>query len=315
MHHWVPIPGPDFKGTYILATDQLPATSAVLFVHGFLGDAHETWVDFHGRIDEENCWDQTDFYFFQYRSFRDSVNRSADRLLDLVALLEKPPTAWFAVPETRQLGPIDIRDEGTQYQDLVLVGHSLGGVVLREAILRLARIYEKKLKQLQARGTPSPQLMDDGERQEDYLHDIAALRGAVTPPDPPLLLKASLRLFAPAIGGARLAGLKGVALRLGGLSGLAQASLGGSPSYAELQWSQGLLPELKQETEDLGRRFPLLRALRADVLWGEVDDIVVEREYSIDERQGSMKGKDHVSVCKPTTDYRQPLDLVSRGEV
>jgi hypothetical protein len=156
------------------------------------------------------------------------------------------------------------------------------------------------------------------EEQEEYCQHLAELGSAVRPPEPPWLLEAPLRLFAPAIGGARVAGVKGVALRLGGVSGLAQAFLGGSASFAELQWSQGLLPELKRETEELGGQFPGLSALRADVLWGEVDDIVVEREYSYDRRRGGPKGaigKDHVSVCKPTAGYRQPLDLVSRGDV
>jgi hypothetical protein len=47
VHHRVPIP--DFPGSYALAADAERVETAIVFVHGFLGDAFRTWVDFRFR--------------------------------------------------------------------------------------------------------------------------------------------------------------------------------------------------------------------------------------------------------------------------
>jgi hypothetical protein len=145
---------------------------------------------------------------------------------------------------------------------------------------------------------------------------VAALArsGAAAAPIP-WMLGGALRLFAPAISGARPARLLGLALRLGGIGALARAVLGASPSYAYMRPETGLLGDLREKTEELARRFPDLRAFSADVLWAERDDVVEDRDYFCDRTRGRAPGKNHVTVCKPTGDYRQPLDLVNRGEL
>jgi pimeloyl-ACP methyl ester carboxylesterase len=291
VHHFVSIS--EFPGSYLLAADVGPVETAVVFVHGFLGDAYLTWVDFQSRIDQESWWESVDLYFLDYDSFGESVGHSADVLSRLVERLGKAPADWFEVSaeslprEIRDsLGPFRLRSGATEYKQLVLVGHSLGGVVLRQTILSYAKRYIARLEEPGAVGVPVP-----------------------------IMLEAPLRLFAPAISGARTAGIAGIVMRLGGIRGFARAWLGGSPSYAELQPDGGVVGPLREETQTLATRFPDFKAFRADVLWAGRDDFVVDREYFRDHSCGRAEGKDHVSVCKPCLGYRQPLDLVTRGQI
>jgi pimeloyl-ACP methyl ester carboxylesterase len=287
VHHFIPIP--EFPESYLLAADLEPAETAVVFAHGFLGDAYGSWVDFQTRIDRESWWARVDLYFVQYDSFGDSVSGGADVLFKLVEFLEKPPAHWFEVPEEsmppmirESLGRFRLRSEATNYQQLVLVGHSQGGVVLREMILRHARSYVAQLENATSASVPVPRI-----------------------------LEAALRLFAPAISGARPAGLVGIAMRILGVGGLARLMLSFSPSYAELLPQGGVVGDLRAKTEMLAKRFPAVNAFRADVLWAEHDNIVIDREYFSDRNHGRVAGEHHQSVCKPRLGYRRPLDLVT----
>lgn len=285
MHHKIYLS--EFPGSYLLAAEAEAVETAIVFVHGFLGDAFDTWVDFQSSIDRDDGWEHADLYFFQYDSFNDSVGASVAALRRFLARVEQAPEDWFQVPAQDlpavirdTLGGFRLRDGPTAYRQLVLVAHSLGGIVVRQAIVLQAADDRKRVAQA---GTAAA----------------------------PALLRARLSLFAPAINGARSAGLFGVALRLRGLAGLA---LGASPSYQELLPQTGVVGRLRQRTEELAKSFPHLPAFQAEVLWAGRDDIVVDADvYAADCNHGRAAGTDHVSVCKPGHTYRRPLDLVIRG--
>lgn len=313
MHHAIQIP--EHEGSYVLATDSSEGVeTAVIFVHGFLGDAYKTWVDFQGRVEEEE-WASADLYFWQYDSFRASIPASAARFLDFAEEVQQAPEEWFRVPPEsvpgavrHALGALEpLRTGTTSYRRLVLVGHSLGGVVLREAIKDCARVYERALAELVRQPEDGSSEGLEGLRKK-------MLEGE-RPPAVPLLLQAELRLFAPAIAGARPAGLAGLALEFGGVRRVAQLFLGFSRSFKELKPEMGLVGDLREKTEAYARKFQWLGAFVADVLWGEDDDIVIPRSYHQDRDRERVRDKNHSSVCKPGDKYRKPLDLVVRGDV
>ena len=293
MHHKIYLT--EFPESYVLAAEAEPVETAILFVHGFLGHAFDTWVDFQSSIDREAGWESADLYFLQYKSFADSVDASVYRFHRFLKRVEQAPEDWFEL-KAEDLPPViretlrgyRLRSGPTSYRRLLLVGHSLGGVVMRRAIVDEASEYCKRL-----------------EKEAGTEQNVSA----------PALLQAPVRLFAPAISGARISGAPGVALRLGGLGRLARLVLGFSPSYQDLLPGSTIVPNLQKDTTELAQRFPQLPAFRADILWADRDDIVTDQKYFWDKNCGRAAGTNHVSVCKPRRSYRQPLDLVTSGEV
>lgn len=105
---------------------------AVLFIHGFTGDAIKTWADFHELLPGTPSFDGYDLYFYGYDGLRVQVNASAnlfrtflDRMLGQTEdfLVSNLP---FVVPD---------RGPGFAYDRLLIVGHSLGAVISRRALL------------------------------------------------------------------------------------------------------------------------------------------------------------------------------------
>lgn len=141
----------DYVGSYAsLSVSQ--SDTAVVFVHGFWGDSVSTWRNFQTLIDSSPPYakiaDRTDFYFYDFKTRKDTVNghssefqkfmhkvfplaerklfgevHSSARLLNrmLRSVLSKLPPSEITFPRN--------------YTNLVLVGHSLGGVIVRRALL------------------------------------------------------------------------------------------------------------------------------------------------------------------------------------
>lgn len=295
MHHAAEIP--EFPGSYALFSDSAATRTAAVFVHGFMGDAAGTWRDFQGLIeDDAGNWNDVDLFFFDYDSFGRSVTGSAELLGRFVTgiLARQIELMSVAVPDDDAYGGLSgrrfrLRATASEYENLWLLGHSLGGLVLR-ALIRSG--MKSALK-----------------RSEAELADV-------TKPAP-ALLRARLRLFAPAISGARPARLLGLALRLGGLGSVARAVLGGSPSYLEMQQGSELLDVVRNDTTKWAEdeRFERLTSLRAAIVWAERDDVVSDIEYRKDtNRPPRPPGSNHLSVCKPRRDYLDPLDFGANGK-
>jgi pimeloyl-ACP methyl ester carboxylesterase len=103
-----------------------PADSALVFVHGFHGDATGTWVQFQSLLQEEANCKSRDLLFFGYHSWRRPTASSASSLMNLlVALVDKPESidGWPA------------RAKNTKYRRILVVAHSLGAIVCRLAFL------------------------------------------------------------------------------------------------------------------------------------------------------------------------------------
>lgn len=294
MHHWVDLSPWGHGKSYGLLADSKEIETAVVFVHGFLGDPAETWQEFQTLVDaHSNFWPNTDLFFFAYDSFRNSVSESAVDVQKFINWVLEPPRELFEIQAGSLPGwmrasveKVTLREESNRYKKLTLVGHSLGGLVLRKAVWDAAKGHKEAKR-----------------RQEDVT--------------PNTILTASIRLFAPALLGARPADLLGLAYELAGLKAVVQAFLGMSKSYLEMKQGSNFLTVVREGTEDMARSFTDLTALRADVLWATSDSVVIDTEYLVDRNCDPLRehvaGTNHVTVCKPTTGYLAPIQMVSHG--
>ena len=64
---------------------------AVVFIHGFGGHPHKTWVHFQSLCHQGAWWDGADLYFFNYRSVRDHIQDSSMRLKRFVESIAQEP--------------------------------------------------------------------------------------------------------------------------------------------------------------------------------------------------------------------------------
>jgi pimeloyl-ACP methyl ester carboxylesterase len=269
-HSPYPIPG---LPQWVLHVSHTKTRRLIVFVHGFGGHAVNTWDEFpqSGRIG--HWWQEADMLFVGYASTKENATSVADRLnAELPNFYPRP----FA-PAMR-VGEVDARDEIEPYEELLLVGHSLGGLIIRRALKQAAQQWV-----FSPAGTPLP-----------------------------AILNAQMRLFSPASAGFRPAGFAGFLKAMTGIWGLAELRLRMSSAYWDLQPSSSLIIDTRRETEDLFARTGLT-ALQARILWANPDNIVRAEEYAIDPYRSSAHGRTHVTVCKPDATYTRPWQFVETG--
>jgi alpha-beta hydrolase superfamily lysophospholipase len=168
------------------------------------------------------------------------------------------------------------------YRELVLVGHSLGGVIVRRALVDEALLWLEQRK------------AEPGARR-------------------PALLDAQVRLFSPASAGFRPAGWLGL-WHASCLWSVANARLRRASAYTDLQPQSPLLVETRRRTEQaVAAREPDLRALQAFILWANPDNVVLAERYDTDHVDEAVDHTDHRSVCKPGEVYRDPWRFVETG--
>jgi pimeloyl-ACP methyl ester carboxylesterase len=107
--------------------------AAVVFVHGFLGSATGTWPEFTQIVQnaDEKAFHSVDFYFFGYYTLLRSASFSGGKL---EILLQRVMTKPLSMMNTT-LGTSFERPEGFQYNQLIVVAHSLGAMVSRFALI------------------------------------------------------------------------------------------------------------------------------------------------------------------------------------
>ena len=187
---------------------------AVIFVHGFNGSAQGTWTDFLSLVDDHavssGWWDASDLFFFHYQW--DSIFR---QLTNNTLKIYKFVESIFPRPET--IGRAHAyRSEQFEYEEVTLVGHSEGGLLLRKVIIE---------------ATERDSTLLDFMRNAKYKQQSQPL--------PEGMLKAQVRLFAPALGGDMQSGLVGVLASLPVISHALSSSAAkkgmdqGSPSVTE----------------------------------------------------------------------------------
>jgi hypothetical protein len=251
----------------------------IVFVHGFRGRAVDTWQRFPDSGQTRDWWRTSDMLFVAYDSGRDNITATATRVRNaLPSFYPELPTDLLHVD-----GALVRSLPTAPYRALNLVGHSLGGVVLRLALLDSVKCW------LEAR----------------ELHPQAPR---------PVLLNAELRLFSPASAGVRFAGPAGMAQAMGVVWPAVNMWLRRSSAYTDLQPDSPILADTRRLTEqylaDLGAE---IRALRARILWANPDDVVIAHGYDTDYVADISDGKNHAEVCKPDDAYVAPRIFVEAG--
>jgi hypothetical protein len=231
---------------------------------------------------------KSDLYFFQYESKNERINGSTDRLLNFLDALilnheEKhfledigPVQIRFSAAERQRIEQMSVLPARRRYKQLVLVGHSEGGVVVRNAVI-------KRFKSRSIRFTHPRQWK--------------------------VVMNAHLSLFAPAIAGFAPAGFLGIVMKMPLIGSVVHAFLSRRAGYQDLSGND-FLEDLKLKTEMAAQRSPH-RALRADILWAYGDDIVHPTKYEEDTEE--FVESDHTHICKPRLEYDHPLQFVARG--
>jgi alpha-beta hydrolase superfamily lysophospholipase len=216
--------------------------------------------------------------FVGYDSRRDGIRGPAARLRKHLPHLYPHLPDRFLVASGERLRPRAVEP----YRELFLVGHSLGGVVVRAALLESARLW------LEGRS--------DGR----------------TVPRP-VLLDAEVRLFSPASAGVRFGGVAGM-LRATGIWAGIEMYLRRSPAYSDLQPDSEVLKDLRKQTEEHAAAYGAdLGALSARIAWANPDYVVLAIDYKSDHVGEVVDGTRHATVCKPTPAFATPQVFVERG--
>ena len=269
-------------GCYALLSCSTEPVRAVVFVHGWGGSPVSTWSRFQEVVDKATAkdvlawWREADLYFYRYESRRFSIAEHAESFLRFLDQVFPVPSAIPPACEARAIS--------VNYSELYLVGHSLGGVVLRESILDRAA-------KAAAPGRPSK---------------------AST-----ALLKGNLRLFAPTMHGAKPSGWLGLAYHLlreiREFEPWVKAAMESQTIIRQLRSDSDKIKRLRTRTEDLARSTSH-PALIASVVYGEDEHIVERDKFELDEIEPPVRGRDHRSICKPDDHYPHPLRFVMTGK-
>ena len=271
-YSWFKTPNID---SFALLSDDPDVAGAIVFVHGFLGDPHETWYAFQDLVISHptaaTYWNKRDLFFFTYKSFDDVIETSARSLLRFLNLIFPSPPANILsilddVHAPKRLASLD--SPARAYRQLVLVGHSEGGLVIRKAVVI-------------------------GEKEANPIS------------------KAKLVLFAPAISGVNPAGFYGM-LMASPANWIALVSLGRSFAYRDMNSSR-FLTDVTNDTLDARNIHPEHTALWAKVIFGSKEDVVEPVKWPGDNQVAEEVGKNHLSVCKPKRGYDRPITHITES--
>jgi pimeloyl-ACP methyl ester carboxylesterase len=273
-------------------SDAESVDTAIVYVHGFLGDAQTTWEQLQYYVDRlrDEPFKNSDLHFFEYPAEDQFVLASVARLRSfLTQIYPLPPSALVEA----HLRDFDWRLPGDSdtvflrelhpYSRLILVGHSLGAVVIRRFIA------DEAISQAGARKSG---------------RDVAPSR----------FLDAELTLMAPAHIGFQPTGTKALLHALAFPASLARYAAV-FRAFSDLKPDCFTLAQLQRETVEMAALFPASTAFKPRVLWGEQEDVVLVGRFDSDPPEAVQQapGKNHVTVCKLTKNYEMPADVVIRG--
>lgn len=281
VHHSpVEIQNQGGRRNWVLYASSSQPVRLVVFVHGFGGKTVGAWNRFADSGSVSQWWRESDMLFVGYDSLYEHPSETARWLRSRL------PDFYPVLPPELLLKPdVKIREPSEKpYDELLLVGHSLGGFVLRLALCEQARSW----------------LNDERDTNPNVRR--------------PRMLESKLRLFSPASAGFHPVGAVGM-LKASCLWGAVNVAMSRSPAYKALEKGSDLITNTRAETEELvaGNRSEL-QSLRAHLVWARPEKVVDPQGYKSDYVPESLIPKrEHTEVCKPSDGYDEPLRFVQTG--
>jgi hypothetical protein len=277
---------PNHKKCFAMLSNapQADVKRAVVFIHGFNGSAKGTWTDFLSLVDDPSAcsdwWEKCDLFFFHYQ-WESVFQQLMNNMFHIYEFVDQ------IFPTPHLIGRAYVYRERTfQYDELVIAAHSEGGLLTRMTIIEAAQ---------------------RDNRLETYIRDTKYNPLPLPPCDG--MLKAKLRLFAPALGGDMQTGLVGVLTSLPGISNFLTASA----AKKGMNPGSSSVTEARDETTRYAEHLPY-ECFRAHVVFAEKDLIVANQKYREDMHCRKIPVRStHTSVCKPKISYCLPLDFVEKG--
>jgi pimeloyl-ACP methyl ester carboxylesterase len=273
---WTGEEGQWLNGSRVLLCRQ-PATTAIVFVHGWGGGAHTTWEAFPHAVRFSPETATADAFLLAYASRKFSVATYSSHLRTFFHDLLHAPAKEIldgSLPRDAERRPAKFT-----YKQVILVAHSMGAVISRRALLDLDE------------RPPRDGGLDDNDRK-----------------------KIRLLLFAPAHKGSTLPLLIASGL---GLDWIPGATLAGNAlthyyrSLRDLAINSESLRRLEADTkaarEGHASRRGVGHHLIAEVYHAADDKVVEQDRFDRDHEMPSIFSKDHRSLCKPTDNYRRPV--------
>lgn len=265
-----------FDGSRALLSTATLADTALVFLHGWGGSASDTWEAFPEALRLSPRTAQVDAFFLQYPSREHRVAFCAAPVAMMVRDLLRHPLARVvaaALPPGATRPPFI-------YSRVVLIGHSMGAVVARRAMLDVL-----------------DELTEDDRARLRMLFFAPAHSGSSLP-------------------GLLTSGLGLDWLPGGSLVGAALTSY--YVSLQDLASGSRCLEALAEDAR-MARMSAVPGALSpADApgylrarVWHARDDKVVNQErFDADWPLQPVMGRNHRSICKPVVGYSRPLDAV-----
>ena len=262
--------------SYARLSTNAEAKTCIVFVHGFFGNVTKTWEYFADLCDSPDVpdaafFEHSDLYFFDYPAQKAFVKHSASELAEFLnRLFPRPAMDLFHLGEEQRVA---VRAPWIPYSQLILVGHSLGAVVIRECI-------ENQFRLPHNRGVPT------------------------------WIGMCEIRLFGAAHIGFKVSGRKELLYSLSPEILLSFPLLW--RAFSDLQPSSSVLVSLRSRTESLAKLNPEQKCFRALLLYGTEEDIVIPGEFDCDYVLEWQKGMNNTQVCKPDESFRDPIKVVTR---
>lgn len=237
------------------------ADGVIVFVHGLLGSSEAAWSRFNHLLTEDTSADRYDLIFYGYPTrYRQLGSLAAGFRLDLEALISK--ISAVVSESTASRCNLDSRQ---RYKRIVIVGHSMGAVMARKALMDLRSL----------------------EKWADLTNAIESIK---------------LVFYAPAHGGANPQGVVSLFAAIGDYSRIVKFGLDHLlPSVRDLTANSDFIKALRSQANALSVKDSQTVAEQVStVIHGELDNVVMVLDFPHDPPIETIKGVGHRRVCKPT---------------
>ena len=264
----------DHRKSFARLSKDAGTKTCIVFVHGFFGNARTTWQHFAelcdtGATTGSALLDRSDLYFFDYPAQSGFVKASAHELSTFLGrVFPTPDMKLFFYEDACRAA---IRNSWTPYTKVVLVGHSLGAVVIRECVENQFR-----------------------------------LPGELTPAN--WVQACEVRLFGAAHLGFQPSGWKDFVFEA--LPSALTSFPKIWRAFNDLRQDSTTLRDLRNRTQLLASSRPSATCFRAHLLYGTKEAVVIPGEFDCDYRIRWLEGLNHTQVCKPTQNFREPIGFV-----